>query len=87
MACRHAAHDAIEQDRFVDRPQRVVAMLERDLELTGRILGHQRAHGQVERSRRAIEIVEQRRHVVETSETVRVDVPMSGLFAQTTCRL
>ncbi|MEI2788141.1 MAG: hypothetical protein V9E93_04565 [Steroidobacteraceae bacterium] len=44
-------------------------------ELPRRILGHQRAHGQLQRLGGRIEIVEQRRHVVEAAEAVRVDAP------------
>ncbi len=73
VARGHAAHRALEQHRFVDGAQRIGAVFERDLELAGSVLRHQRAHRQAERLRGGIEIVEQRRHVVEASEAVGLD--------------
>ncbi len=73
MARGDAAHGPLEQDGFVDRAQRIGPVFERDLELPRRVFGHQRAHGQPQRFRGRIEIVEQRRHVVEAAEAIRVD--------------
>ena len=57
---RDAAHGTLEQDGLVDGTQCVGSMLERDLELAGRVFGHQRADRQALLARRRVEIVEQR---------------------------
>ena len=64
---------ALEQDRVVDGTQRVGTVLERDLELAGGVLRHQRADRQAELARSGVELVEQRRHLVEPAEAVGVD--------------
>ena len=74
VTARDAADRALEEHRFVDGAQRVGAMLERDLELPRRVLRHQRAHRQALRTGRGVQVVEERRHVVEPPEPVGVDV-------------
>ncbi len=82
MPGRDPAQQALEHHRFVDGPQRVVAMMQRDLELPGRVLGHQRFGGQVLRGGGAIHLVEHRREIVEPREAVGIDlVPLAAAAA------
>ena len=72
VPARDAAHGTLEQHCLVDRAQRVRAMFQRDLELTGCVLRHQRAHRQALCARGRVQVVEQRRHVVQPAEPVGV---------------
>ena len=69
---RHAAQHALEHHRLVDGAQRIVAMMQRDLELPRRVFGHQRLGGQPLRHGRGVHVVEQRREVVEPLQAVGV---------------
>ena len=72
MFLRHAAQHALEHHRLVDRAQRIVAMMQRDLELARRVFGHQRLGGQTLRRGRGVHIVEHRREIVEPLQAVGV---------------
>jgi hypothetical protein len=58
--------------RVVDGAQRVVAMMQRDLELAGCVFRHQRFGGQVLRGGGAIHLVEHRREIVEPRQAVGI---------------
>ena len=95
MFLRHATKHALEHHRLIDRAQRIVAMMQRDLELAGRVFGHQRLGGQTLRGGRGVHVVEHRRQIVEALQavgvyllalagaaTTRGDEPATGLFLQ-----
>ena len=69
-----AAHRALEHHRLVHGAQRVVAMMQRDLELARRVLGHQRLGRQPLRDGRAVHLVEHRREVIEPLQAVGIDL-------------
>ncbi len=69
---RHAAQHPLEHHGFVDGAQRVLTMMQRDLELPRRVFGHQRLGGQALRHRGGVDVVEQRREIVQPLKAVGV---------------
>ena len=68
-----APQQPLEQHRLIDRTQRIVAMGERELELTGRVLRHQRLDRQPLDARRGVDLVEHGRQPLEPRQRIGID--------------
>ena len=69
----HTPQQPLEQHRLIDRPERIVAMGERELELTGRVLRHQRLDRQPLCARHGVDLVEHGRRPFESRQRISVD--------------
>ena len=70
QGCR--TNQTFEQDRVVDGSQGIVSMQQCDFELARGVLGHQCSQRQPLRSRTGINFIEQRRHLVQLAQSIRV---------------